>query len=255
MKVDKPTMKTHCERCNVPLKYIETDSMNVCSQCGITSNVTIPTSDGYGENVFVCVYSRAKRFEIMLKALLFPSFDQKDTAMYQHLEKHRPFETVISLEECMKLCKMKEKRFHSLHLFASLMCTHYKRLKPPTQEYFKRLLRIFDEVLCRFNATHSRKFFSYPWLMRSLLNITGEKRYDKFIKKIRCKKRNAYYIDLMHGLVKNAPKTYFISSVCVPQTGAVDEQKTSIDLVYPADVELCPLCKPVKSPGVLETTP
>ena len=155
----------------------------------------------------------------------------------------------------MKLCKMKEKRFHSLHLYASLMCTNYIQLKPPTQEYFKRLVRIFDEVLCRFNATHSRKFFSYPWLIRSLLTMTGEKRYNKFIKKIRCKKRNAYYIDLLHGLVKNAPKTYFISSVCVPQTNEVEQQKTSNEKVCPADVSLSPVCTPEESQGVLETTP
>jgi hypothetical protein len=248
-------MDTHCARCNVPFMFIESESTNVCPQCGLTSTVTTVTSDGYGENVFVCVYSRAKRFEIMLRALLYPSFDKKDTAMYKHLEKHKPFETVASLEECMKLCKMKETRFHSLHLYASLMCTNYKRPTPPTQEYFKRMLRIFDEVLCRFNATHSRKFFSYPWLIRSLLTMTGENRYNKFIKRIRCKKRNAYYIDLLYGLVKNAPKTYFISSVCVPQTSEVDEQKTSNEKVCPAGVSLCPVCTPEESQGVLETTP
>jgi hypothetical protein len=248
-------MATHCNLCNVPLVFIETDSMNVCPQCGLTSKVTTVTSNGYGENVFICVYSRAKRFEIMLRALLFPSFDKKDEPMYRHLERHRPFESVTTLEDRMKLCKMKEKRFHSLHLFSSLMCTNYKHIQPPTQEFFKRLLRIFDEVLCRFNSTHSRKFFSYPWLIRNILNITGEKRYDQYIKKIRCKKRNAYYIDLLHGLVKNSPKNYFISSVCVPETSEVDVQKTSTDSVCPADVLSCPVCKLEESQDVVEKTP
>jgi hypothetical protein len=166
------------------------------------------TSTGFGENVFVCVYSRHKRFEIMLKALLYPCFDPKDTVMLTHLFKKERYKTIQEMILAMKLCKTKEKRFHSLHLFSALLCDDYMKLQPPTMCVFRRLMVLFDEVLCRFNATANSKFFSYPWLIRTLLNRTGETRYDKYIKRIRCKKRNEYYKELFTDLVKHAPKTY-----------------------------------------------
>jgi hypothetical protein len=216
----QPIMQTHCQTCNVPLISIESDSTKVCPECGCVMKLIPVTQTGFGENVFVCVYSRTKRFEIMLKSLLYPSFDKKDTTMYQHLEKYTKFPTIEELKSTMKLCSTKEKRFHSLHLFASLLCTDYKELIPPTQEYFKLMMRIFDEVLCRFNATQSTKFFSYPWLIRRLLNLTGETRYNKYIKKIRCKKRNLYYVHLFEKLVATAPKSYFICVCGMNKCGA-----------------------------------
>jgi hypothetical protein len=47
-------------------------------------------------------------------------------------------------------------------------------------------------------------------LIRKLLNITGEYRFDRYIKKIRCKKRNHFYENLFQELVSSAPKTYLI---------------------------------------------
>lgn len=210
-----------CVDCKVHYIHLEFESTRVCPQCGLTKKIgPVVTPTGFGENVFVCVYSRAKRFEVMLKALLFPSFDKKDTVMYQHLVKsNKKFESILALQNCMKLCNTKEKRFHSLHLFASLFCANYVPIAPPTQQFFKRVKMIFDEVLCRFNATVRTQFFSYPWLLRTLLNLIGEVRYDKYVKTIRCKKRNKYYVDLFRGLVRTAPKTYFISECDMNKCG------------------------------------
>ena len=181
-----------CSACEVPFLYLEEDSCSVCPVCGLTNRCVTITATGFGENVNVCVYSRTKRFEIMLRAMLYPSFDKKDTVMYTHLVKYAPFKTVVDLESAMKRCSSKEKRFHSIHLFSKLLCEEYQPIQPPPLHYFKRVMILFDEVLCRFNAQSTTNFFSYPWLIKTLLNLTGETRYDKFIKKILYFNRKPY---------------------------------------------------------------
>jgi hypothetical protein len=147
----------------------------------------------------------------MLRALLYPAFDQKDTLMYKHLITHAPFQGTTDLEHAMKTCTIKEKRFHSIHLYAKLMCQDYTPITPPRPESFKHVMMAFDEVLCRFNAFGKEfNFFSYPWLTRKLLNISGEHRYDLFIKQIRCKKRNLHYEDMFANIVTASPPTYLI---------------------------------------------
>ena len=118
----------NCLVCDVPLLILESEAAHVCPECGITSRVLIATRHGYSEDVTHCVYSRTKRFETMLRALLYPSFDQKDTQMYIHLSKKKRFKTIFDLKNAMKTCKVKEKRFFSLHLFAKLLCQDYNTI-------------------------------------------------------------------------------------------------------------------------------
>jgi hypothetical protein len=204
-----------CLVCDVPLLKLESEAMTVCPECGRTSRVLTVTREGFSEDVTHCVYSRTKRFETMLRALLYPAFDQKDTMMYKHLSRQKRFDTLHELENAMKICKVKEKRFFSLHIFAKLLCEDYNLIPPPPLEFFKRVMSGFDEVLTRFNTLHMLRsnFFSYPWLMRSLLNLLGERRYDKFIKKIRCKKRNLFYETMFETLIEQCPVHYLIK-VC-----------------------------------------
>ncbi len=205
----------NCTECNIPLLILESEAASVCPQCGRTARVLTVTRQGFSEDVVQCVYSRTKRFETMLRALLYPAFDNKDESMYIHLSGKKRFETTHDLENAMKTCKVKEKRFFSLHLFAKLMCQDYETIHPPPLKFFKRVMFGFDEVLCRFNTLRALRsnFFSYPWLMRTLLNLFGERRYDNFIKKIRCKKRNEFYETMFKNLIDNAPSHYLIK-VC-----------------------------------------
>ena len=205
----------NCVVCDVPLLKLESEAAVVCPECGRTNRVLTVTRQGFCEDVTHCVYSRTKRFETMLRALLYPAFDQKDTLMFKHLSGKNRFKTIHELENAMKTCKVKEKRFFSLHLFAKLMCSDYNIIHPPPLEFFKRVMFGFDEVLTRFNtlSTLRSNFFSYPWLMRTLLNLLGERRYDMFIKRIRCKKRNEFYENMFKTLIENCPEHYLIK-VC-----------------------------------------
>ena len=199
-----------CVQCGGNVMFLENESCNVCRECGIVRQVLTVSPAKFGENVNVCVYSRSKRFEIMLKALLYPAFDCKDEIMFKHLTQRPSYSTLGDLRSEMKRCKVKEKRFHSLHLFATLLCPTHKSPKSPARHYFKRIMYLFDELLCAFNSKRRIKFFSYPWLIRKLLNITGEHRYDRYIKRIRCKKRNYFYKRLFDDLVRDSPPTYLI---------------------------------------------
>ena len=198
-----------CQQCDHMYLFLPVESCFVCPLCGFTTPFLTPTLCGFGENVNVCVYSRAKRFEIMLRALLYPAFDRKDEQVYAHLFT-KTYANLAELKAGIKRCPTKEKRFLSVHLFAKLLIRNHHSPKPPTLQYINRVMILFDELLCRFNAEHRTKFFSYPWLIRKLLNITGEYRFDRYIKKIRCKKRNHFYENLFQELVSSAPKTYLI---------------------------------------------
>ena len=204
----------NCPNCEAPCLLLEQESTYVCRECGVTTPTLMPRPVTFGENVNVCVYSRTKRFEIMLRALLYPSFDSKDQHVYAHLA-NKSYNNIKDLVNSIKSCTMKEKRFHSVHLFSRLLCEDHKPVAPPPQYYFKRVMILFDELLTLFHATTKSKFFSYPWLLRKLLNTTGEQRYNKFIKKIRCKKRNQYYEDLFDELVNNAPTHYLICECAI----------------------------------------
>ena len=199
-----------CTFCEVPCLFLPEESTYVCKLCGHTTTTLQIAPVAFGENVCVCMYSRTKRFEIMLKALLYPSFDTKDEHIYTHLQTRESYTNIGDLVTAMKSCNLKEKRFHSIHLFSRLLCEDYSEVTAPPHHYFKRIMILFDELLTLFNATKKTKFFSYPWLLRKLLNLTNEFRYDKFIKKIRCKKRNRFYKDMFAELVHKAPKHYLI---------------------------------------------
>jgi len=198
-----------CRDCGINLLKIDQESCAVCPECGITERYLTIDSKGFGENVHICVYSRTKRFETMLRSLLYPAFDHKDTTVFEFLSKQK-YDTLQELQMAMKKSGAKEKRFHSLHLFTKLLCKDYKPIQPPPIEFFRRVMVLFDEVLTRFNAERKHNFFSYPWLMQRLLNLLGETRYNPYIKQIRCKKRVKHYEKLYERLVKNAPASYLI---------------------------------------------
>ena len=202
----------NCEDCGTRLRLIENESCVVCLECGKTMPIiTSASPSSYGENVNICLYSRKKRFEVMARALLYPSFDRKDEHVYKHLKTtHDTLPNLESLRVALKACPIKEKRYHSVHLFSKLLCEDHIHIHPPSPEFFRRLMRLFDEILCCFKVQQRQKFFSYPWLLKKLLHIADEFRYDKYIKQIRCSKRNFYYEQLFSDILLEAPASYTI---------------------------------------------
>ena len=46
-------------------------------------------------------------------------------------------------------------------------------------------------------ACHGKPFFNYAWLLRTILHEAGLQEHAKYVKKLRCKERLAYYAELL----------------------------------------------------------
>ena len=175
----------------------------ICTNCGHVEDALVNRDyHSCRDALHQCVYSRSKRFENLLDSVLYPVFSNKDTQMYKLLET-KTFGTVANLIDFMRTTKLLDKRFNSIHLFAKLTVDQYELLPPPPLKYKKRLMGLFDEILCRYNSTNTQ-FFSYPWLLKKLLVLTKHSQYSPFIKEIRCKKRRQKYECLLHNLFTGA---------------------------------------------------
>ena len=167
--------------CGAPLVHEKT--CYICTECGLETKL-LENRDYHSsyENIHTCVYSRRKRFENLVDSVLYPSFHTKDEPVYEIL-KDCTFRTVHELIQFMRTLPLKDKRFCSIHLFATLTVDNHTSLQPPTPEFRTRLVKLFEEVLARHKTHGTKQFFSYPWLLRKLLTVVGCPQYNKFIKK------------------------------------------------------------------------
>ena len=158
--------------------------------------------DNYVEPLQICVYKRKKRFEEMLKKLIYPHVEKKDEIVVASLF-DREFDCTESLITFLKQTKIKDKRYQSVHAFARLFCKDYNEVEALTEDGLKRCVLMFEEIEHRF-IKHTAKvpFFNYNWVMKKILHAHGVTRFDPFLKNIKCKKRNAYYSDLFTRLCK-----------------------------------------------------
>ena len=184
--------------CDAPLVHEKTCC--ICTECGLQTNL-LENRDYHSsyEDVHTCVYSRKKRFENLVDSVLYPSFHAKDTWVYAIL-KDSKFKTVPELVQCMRSLPLKDKRFCSVHLFATLTVDNHTSHIPPAPEFRTRLIRLFEEVLARHKTHGTKQFFSYPWLLRKLLTIIGCPQYSQYIKRIRCKRRRRKYEEMLRDL-------------------------------------------------------
>ena len=182
--------------------FIMTDGFNTCQNCGvITSQMEYLNGvENYVEPLQMCVYQRKKRFEEMLKKIVYPHPERKDELVLAALH-GRTFDNTEDLITFLKQTGIKDKRYQSIHAFVRLYCKDYKKVNPLTHDQRKRCVRIFEEIEYRFTK-HPKKipFFNYMWVMEQILHHIGVTRFDPYLKKIKCKKRNAYYSELFTTL-------------------------------------------------------
>lgn len=185
------------------------DGFLTCTQCGLTTSQMeyLNGIENYVEPLQLCVYKRKKRFEEMLKKMVYPHPERKDELVLAALF-GRTFENTPALLTFLKKTAIKDKRYQSLHTFARLFCTDYKTVVALTHYQIKHCVQIFEEIESRFiKHTNKVPFFNYNWLMKNILHFVGVTRFDPYLKRIKCKKRNTYYTDLFTTLskVKSTP--------------------------------------------------
>jgi hypothetical protein len=203
--------------CTCGEQKIYESNKTICTSCGLEQPL-LENHDHHEsfEDVNTCVYSRRKRFEHLIDSVLYPAFHQKDVPVFKML-KDKKFKTIGELVTFMRHTPLKDKRFCSIHLFATLTVQKHKTLQPPPYTYRTHLLRLFDEVLSRHKVYGGKQFFSYPWLLRRLILLTGNTQYEPYIKEIRCKRRRKKYNEMLHtlftGLCHGYTLTKFLGDV------------------------------------------
>ena len=180
-----------CEKCRV-FKLSTNQCTLVCPNCGVTTRVLTPEFEYHKQPLFMCSYSRSKRFGVLLSRVLLPCFLHHDAKMFRFLDTYKPYESVEDIMNRMKLSTLKDKRYCSLHLFARYFMSSYTAPDHRLQ-YHKTIMFSFREVERNFSRFPKMPFFNYPWLLRKLLSFHSLLDYICFVKPIRCEKRNLYY--------------------------------------------------------------
>ena len=177
----------------------------VCLECGhekkhsidIKNHQNFADNPANAYNQLYFTYSRKHRFKNYVDQVVGISSGCHATAeIWSLLEKHAPFNTVPDLLKCMSHVKCKHKHYECIHSFSKAFVKSYKRPEPISLKIIKRIKNRFDNILLHWKKCYFRTnelFFSYPWLIMEILHEQNIRRYDIFIKKLRCKKRVIKY--------------------------------------------------------------
>jgi hypothetical protein len=192
-----------CENCE-QMDMIYADGCAVCRRCGMVhSNLHeyVVGVNTYNDPLQLCFYQRRKRFEQILVKITAPNIDNKDVPIYKLLVKGKQtFDSVQDVLTTLKRLPVKDKRYHSLHIFSKLFMNNY--VKPPilSEHTKKRIMFLFSEIESMFLRDKNVPFFNYAWLIRRVLNHFKIHEYDIYIKQIKCEKRNEYYNVMFNDL-------------------------------------------------------
>ena len=200
----------NCSKCD-STTVMTTYYTRVCTECGLEhrehpepelENV----ADAY--NTLDTAYSRTMRFKNYLKQVtgVF-SGCHYNAKIWSFLEKDAPFESITEMLRYMRQYKCKSKHYDCIYSFAKAFVPSEKGVGTLTYHQVKLVYRKFDLLLSRWKQltrggdSDGMLFFSYPWLVRRLLNDIGVTKYDRYIKALRCKKRNQKYEELYQKLL------------------------------------------------------
>ena len=194
----------NCTSCKQKTLARTTYNTIVCLSCGVEKATDlIPTvEDPFNRyNQLTFQYSRRQRFKNYLEQVCgISSGCHFNAKIWELLNTHSPFADTQSLLTCMGRVKCKHKHYECINAFSRAFVTNCPTPERISLIRFKFLMRSFDEILLNwkrhFDGT-TELFFSYPWITKHLLNSHGITRFDQFIKKLQCKKRNKKYANLL----------------------------------------------------------
>ena len=191
-------MVDHCTFCGGVI--IIDDARNICSECGRLHtgiHYTNLLMRSFCEPIHVCVYQRKKRFIDIVRRVISPDIHKRDEIVLKKLIQTRSSYSSVDdiLFTLKRLSTLRDKRYGSLHVFCKHLVKNYvKPVKEFPEHMFDVIGRSFEQIELAF-IKHSRhtQFFNYNWLLKKLLHYYGFFEYDKYIKNIRCQRRNLYY--------------------------------------------------------------
>lgn len=179
----------------------------VCHRCGLESSFGLNPAVGYTDNVpLEHGYSRNHRMATLLKQLFCPQYyGCANSEVVAHALKHGPFVDGQALLNWLMKLRIKQKNYQNCHYYYAISNADYVIPPAPNVEKIRAIEQTFHTMQDRFMEwTHAYKsFFSYNWLLRTLLVQENLPFYLQFVKKIKCKKRVLVY-EKMWDFFKNA---------------------------------------------------
>ena len=182
--------------CNENFKYMDLGALT-CTNCGFVFKELhfVPGFDCARDPLCVAVYERRKRFIDILGKVLLPTIDNKDLPMYKHLEgENVQYDSVGKLLAAMKVSGLIDKRYVSLRAFARFFLKGYKNIKCDTTRILEVSGRYFNMLESVYGRLYQGEpFFNYNWLIRKFLVKYKCTKLCRFVKPIKCPKRNKHY--------------------------------------------------------------
>lgn len=195
-----------CSVCNSRL--ITTMNANiVCSSCGVLARqqlVSYITPRDWLTDPLMNVYSRKKRFKALTENLFLPHASTKDNKMMAYLTPLAPFPNKDDLLQSLKLSKLGDKRYCSIHYFCKAFVSNYRgpRVLKDVHQVIKILVNRFGDIECVFSRLFPTvQFFNYAWLLSKLLAEFRLNDFIFFVKELKCKQRVTYYSLMLQEIV------------------------------------------------------
>ena len=221
----------YCKSCEDQSVMVRSDTLStVCTNCGLEF-----FTDMYEQRVGVCTfaqlqngYSRINRFKNYLYSVLGIHFGPSYTnPIWAHL---KPVKSIDELIKLLSSSTTKNKHYECLHSYAKVYLANYRPPAPLALRQIEQIKKLFLDVQYAYAQIYGSKtvFFSYPWLLHTILQAMGCVDYLCFVKNLKCKKRAAGYlrkfevcIDHLLDSEKN------LSSLCVQIQKYLATQKES----------------------------
>ena len=204
----------YCSSCKHDTQKITTGANSIiCTGCGLEQNTPYDLSaepyDWTRVPVITC-YSRKKRFAKLFDHTVNPYAETNDNDMLRYLAQRGSVETISDLIKRIKKSKLKDKRYGSIHIFAKLFVTSYKRPPIPHNLFVlrKQILRRFEDYEFAHKRYCRNNFFNYRWLLAKLLQELNLGAFLIFVKRLKCPNRCRFYEELYKELnlkLKSSP--------------------------------------------------
>lgn len=198
-----------CE-CNAP--FIYTVYSVVCTSCGVEKTFLSTKIQTYSSSPQSCIvispYSRKQRFTSLLRKIIgVDSGPPRTDKVWQLLAQSAPFQNTQEIICCLKNSNLKTKYYNSLHIFSKAFLNNYNApvlVNTEPLKVEKRLEKLFDEVLFRWNRfQNDQSFFSYAWLIEKLLkHIYLYNIYKSYLKVLICPNRRRKYEERWDDITK-----------------------------------------------------
>ena len=230
-----------CTSCD-DAEMVRSNSLSwVCTHCGIED-----FSDMYENSVRIGVcnfaqlqngYSRINRFKNYLYSVLGIHFGPGSTSpIWEYM---KPCATMEELMKMLSKSPTKNKHYECLHSYAKVFLANYTLPKPLLLREIEQIKKLFLDIQYAYPQIYGPKtvFFSYPWLLHTILEAMGRNEYLCFVKNLKCKKRAAGYLlkfeDCIDHLLDSEKN---ISCICVKIKTSILIRKESLKPKRPCEL-------------------